>query len=414
MKRYALTIAIISATLNIAAQQLNYETYMQRVMENNTALVAQSMDIEISQAAVKNAKVYNDPTISVEYGNNEDWNTNLGQSFAATLSRTFTFGVRRGNIRLAQEEFQATKAVFNNYVRNLYADASIAYLRHLRAKALLSTALKRENYMLQLSHSDSLRYTRGEISKTVWIETRLAAGLAHNGRLSAEAEYNNSIVAMGYFMGTLDTSTIGSATERLEDISGGILQLDNCIESALVNRADIAIATSNIEIAQAEKRLNSARRRIDLQLSIGAEYNDADPSFTKLKIGAAVPLKFSNLNRGARIMEQMRIEQAEQELTDTRLRVQSEVMQAHNNCRIAELQATTFSQSMMSETSELLSKKREAYSLGEISFIEFIETERSDNMMHEEYINALYNRVASTVELMRSIGITSISTEKAH
>ena len=113
-------------------------------------------------------------------------------------------------------------------------------------------------------------------------------------------------------------------------------------------------------------------------------------------------------------MEQMRIEQAEQELTDTRLRVQSEVMQAHNNCRIAELQATTFSQSMMSETSELLLKKREAYSLGEISFIEFIETERSDNMMHEEYINALYNRAASTVELMRSIGITSISTEKAH
>lgn len=408
MRRYAITLLLLFAALTGAtAQQLTLETYLQRVMENNTSLVAQSMNIEISQAAIKSAKVYNDPTLSVEYGNNEDWNTNLGHSFAATLSRTFTFGVRRGNIHLAKEEFKATKAVFNNYVRNLIADASIAYLRHLRAKALLATATKREEYMQQLAQSDSLRYTRGEIPKTVWIETRLAAGLAHNDKLSAEAEYQNSIVELGYYMGILETSHINAAIEKLEELPAAIPSLDNSIEQSLANRADIDIATSNVDIARAEKKLNSARRRIDLELNIGAEYNDADPSFTKLKVGAAIPLRFSNLNRGARIMEQTRIEQAEQELIDTRLRVQSEVMQAHTNCRIAERQAATFTQGMMRETAELLSSKRQAYSAGEISFIEFIETERSDNMMTEEYINALYNRAASIVELMRSIGINS-------
>lgn len=412
MKRYIITLLLISATLSsITAQHLTYDSYIQRVMEQNTSLVAQSMEIEISQAAIRSAKVYNDPTLSVEYGNNEDWSTNLGQSFAATLSRTFTFGVRRSNIRLAQEEFRATKAVFNNYVRNLIADASIAYLRHLRAKALLATALNREHYMMQLSQSDSLRFTRGDIAKTAWIETRLAAGLAHNGRLSAEAEYRNSIIELGYFMGTLDITALDTAVETLQELPTDTPPLDNCIEHALANRADIDIATSNIDIARAQKKLNSARRRIDLELNIGAEYNDADPSFTKVKVGAAIPLRFSNLNRGAYIMEQARIAQAEQELTDTRLRVQSEVMQAHTNCRIAERQAATFTQSMLRETSELLASKRLAYTLGEISFLEFIETERSDNLMTEEYINALYNRAASIVELMRCIGITSPATE---
>lgn len=412
MKRYIITLLLISATLSsVTAQHLTYDSYIQRVMEQNTSLIAQSMEIEISQAAIKSAKVYNDPTLSVEYGNNEDWSTNLGQSFAATLSRTFTFGVRRSNIRLAQEEFRATKAVFNNYVRNLIADASIAYLRHLRAKALLATALNREHYMTQLSQSDSLRFTRGDIAKTAWIETRLAAGLAHNGRLSAEAEYRNSIIELGYFMGTLDTTALETAVETLQELSTDAPSLDSCIELALANRADIDIATSNIDIALAQKKLNSARRRIDLELNIGAEYNDADPSFTKVKVGAAIPLKFSNLNRGAHIMEQARIAQAEQELTDTRLRVQSEVMQAHTDYRIAVKQAATFTQSMLQETSELLSGKRQAYSLGEISFLEFIETERSDNLMTEEYINALYNRAASIVELMRCIGITSPATE---
>ena len=208
-------------------------------------------------------------------------------------------------------------------------------------------------------------------------------------------------------MGTLDVSNLDATVETLQELPTGILALDDCIEQALTNRADIDIATSNIDIARAQKKLNSARRRIDLELNIGAEYNDADPSFTKVKVGAAIPLRFSNLNRGARIMEQARIEQAQQELVETRLRVQAEVMQAHTNCRIAERQAATFTQGMMRETAELLSGKRQAYSAGEISFIEFIETERSDNMMTEEYINALYNRAASIVELMRSIGINS-------
>lgn len=407
MKKSILFLLTIAVTFAATAQELTYDSYMQRVLENNTAIVAEAMNIDIAQQALKSSKVYNDPTLSVQYANNEDWNTDLGHSIAANLSSTFTFGVRRAGIRLADKELQATTAVFNDYMRNFHADATLAYLRHIRAKELLKIAANRESYMQQLAQSDSLRYTRGEIAKTVWIESRLAAGLTRNGRLQAEAELRNSAIELGYYMGNLIGSEQIMAQGTLESATAPLESPDIYIKQALINRADLLAAVSRVDIANAEKRLSSARRRIELELSIGAEYNKADPSFTKLMVGAAIPLRFSNLNSGARAMDRAKVQQAEEELADTRMLVQSEVMQAYSNCTIASRQKETFTQGMMAETAELLQSKRKAYQMGEISFVDFIETERSDNMMQEEYINSLYNCAASYVELQRCVGITT-------
>lgn len=405
MKRFIISSYIVAATLFAAsAQNITYEQYMKNVLENNTALVARGMDIEIARAAIQSKKTYNDPTLSLEYGNNEDWNKNLGQSIAAQLGCTFTFGVRRAGINLAEKEAEATKAVFYDYMRNLHADATIAYLQHLKAKALLDIATNREAYMQQLSLSDSLRFQRGEIAKTAWIETRLAAGLMHNERLAAEAELHNSAITLGIFMSNLTNAQNISAEGSLNNITEPLGSMENYIDRALNNRADLQAAYYNIDIAEAQKKLNSTLRRTNLQLSIGGEYNKADPSFTKLKVGASIPLKFSNLNKGARIQDKMRVEQATQLFSDRCIKVQSEIMQAYNNCRTAEQQTATFTRGMLDETSELLANKRKAYEAGEISFIEFIETERSENMMQAEYIESLYNKAACWVELQRSIG----------
>lgn len=412
MKRTATAILAFMAAVITTAQGLTYNRYMQRVLENNTAIVARSLDIEIAEANVRSSKIYENPTLAVEYGNNEDWDKKLGYSISASLSRKFTFGVRRTGIRLAEKELEATIAVFNDYMRNFHADATIAYLNHLRAKALLKTAQKREEYMKRLALGDSLRFVRGETAKAAWIETRLAAGLARNARLQAQAECKNTFIELGYFMGkAMQNDDTAAVEESLEQESTPTQPLSFYIDAAIDNRADIDEAFGRLEIAKAQSKLNRARRRIDIELSLGMEYNKgahrdtpSEPSFTKIMAGASIPLKFSNLNKGARIMEQTRIRQAEQELVDTRLRIQTEVMQAYSTMQIAEEQARTFTESILKETAELLESKRKAYRLGEISFMEFIETERSDNMMQEEYINALFNRAVSHVELLRSIG----------
>lgn len=407
MKRRIIAAILAFVAVVGTAQKLTYGDYMQRVCDNNTALVAREMNIEIAQALVKGSKVYNDPTLSVEYANNEDWNKNLGQSVAAQLSRTFTFGVRKAGINLAQKELQATKAVFADYMRNFHADATIAFLTHVRAKELLDVAIERELFMKKLSHSDSLRFLRGDIAKTTWIETRLAAGLSYNQRLAAEAEFGSTAVALGYYMGSFDNVHSLDVECTLVEMVEPLADLNDYIGMALDNRADILLAISSADIAEAQRKLGSASRRMDINLSLGAEYNKADPSFTKLKVGASVPLKFSNINSGARNAERIRVQQAQQEVVDTRMMVQSEVMQAYNNCLKAKECTDAFVWGMLDDVTELLHSKRKAYEAGEISFVEFIETERSTNIIQEEFINAKYSSAVKYVELLRSVGVAS-------
>lgn len=419
MKRIIFTLSIVAVGLHAMAQQLTYEAYMQHVLDNNTAVVARSLDIDIAQAALQSSKVYNDPVLSLEYGNNEDWDKKLGQSIAAQLSRTFTFGVRKAGIRLAEKELNAMKTVFNDYMRNFNADATIAYIQCLKAASLLETASEREKYMTQMAHNDSLRFVRGEIAKTTWIETRLAAGLVRNERIVAETELRNSIVVLGYYMGNFSDVQMLSVGGDLENCTIQLQPLSAYIDNALSNRADLHAAINNVDIAEAQKRLNAARRRVDVQLSIGAEYNKgahrdtpAEPSFTKWMIGASLPLKFSNLNGGARAMDRAKVQQAEQSLADMRMQVQSEVMQAYNDYVAAEMQVKTFTHGLLEETKEMLTAKRNAYQTGEISFIEFIEAERSENLMQTEYVEALYNRAVSLVELQKSIGNSFVTEQE--
>ncbi|MBR2301278.1 MAG: TolC family protein, partial [Bacteroidaceae bacterium] len=115
MKRLFATTYILLTAIVAIAQQFTYEQYMQRVLSNNTALVAHNMNIDIAQAALTGSKIYNDPSLGVEYTNNEDWSKHLGQSIAAQLSCTFTFGVRSAGINLAKKELEGTKAVLYDY-----------------------------------------------------------------------------------------------------------------------------------------------------------------------------------------------------------------------------------------------------------------------------------------------------------
>ena len=68
MKKILLILAIIATTAS--AQEITYREYMRRVLTDNIALTARSLDIEIADAQVKSSRTYNDPTLAVTYTNN--------------------------------------------------------------------------------------------------------------------------------------------------------------------------------------------------------------------------------------------------------------------------------------------------------------------------------------------------------
>ena len=404
MKRQLIPLLLFIAT-TATAQEISYGEYMQRVFEGNIALAAKKLDIEIADAGVKSSRIYNDPTVALTYTNNEDWRTGLGQGIELELGRTFTFGVRRSRIDLAESERRQTVALFEEYMRNFRADATIAYLEHLRAKMLLDEAQQIYKDLTEVANNDSICFNRGNIPQSDWLESRMAQGIARNGMLDAEAHLANTAIKLGYYMAKLDSAANLMGTGTLE-ISEQAAPLEHYTTQALTNRPDLVVALSKADIATAMQKFNSAVRRPELDVTIGATYNIADPNFTSLKAGVAMPLKFSNLNKGAKIQDEVLVRQANMEIEEARLLVAADVMQAYNNFKYATRQSETFTGKMLNDMQQVVKGKRLAYELGEIPFLDYLIVERNQSEMRREHINALFNKAAAWVELQRATGFT--------
>lgn len=402
MKKLLFILTLIATTAT--AQEISYGEYMQRVSNGNIALAAKRLDIEIADAGVKSSEVRNDPTLALTYSNNEDWSKGLGQGIELELSRSFTFGVRRSRMDLAESVRKETVAMFEEYMRNFRADATIAYLEQLRAEMMFEETVKICIEISEVAANDSVRFMKGEIAEGDWLESRMAQGIALNAVLEAEAEVDRCAIKLGYYMGNLDRAEKLRATGTLE-ISEEVAPLDSYIATALENRADLVVALSRVATAEAMQKFNSATRRPELDVVVGATYNISDPDFMTIKAGVAVPLKFSNLNKGARIMDEISVKQANMNVEEARLLIQADVMQAYSDFIYAERQSRTFSDKMLDDMNKVVKGKIKAYEVGETPFIEFLIAERNRNEMKKEYIDALFSKAAAWVELQRSVGI---------
>lgn len=404
MKKTLFLLTIISSIAGATAQDITYGRYMERVFNNNIALTARKMDIEISDATVESSKVFNDPSLAITYTNNEDWSKGLGQGIEFELGKTFTFGVRRSRIDLAESERRQAVALLEEYMRNFRADATIAYLEHLRAKMMLAEATEIYGDISEVAANDSMRYLRGDIAKSDWLESRMAQGVAMNAMLAAEAELRNSAIKLGYYMGDINGAASLNGAGTLE-IDEKTMALEEYTRTALEHRADIVVALANADIAVAAQKFNKAQRRPELDVVLGATYNIADPDFTTIKAGVGVPLKFSSLNKGERLQDELLVKQANVEIEEARLMVAAEVMQAYNNLEYATKQSETFSAAMLNDMQQVVESKRKAYEMGEISFLDYLLVQRNESEMRGEYINALFGKAAAWVELQRAVGI---------
>lgn len=403
MKKIFVFTAII-LSLQTVAQNISYGEYMERVLRDNIALTAKNLDLDIADAGVTGSKVFNDPTLAVSYTNNEDWSKGLGQGIEVELGKTFTFGVRRERMDIAESERRQSIALLEEYMRHFRADATIAYLENLRAGMIYTEAVEVYKSISEVATNDSIRFIKGDIAESDWLESRMAQGVARNAVLDAERELCNTAITMGYYMNSLDGAENMRGTGTLE-ISEQPTSINDYIQTALERRPDIIIALESADIAKAKARFNKAQRRPELDVNIGATYNFSNPNFTTIKAGIAVPLKFSSLNKGERIIDATLAQQAEIEVREARLQVEAEVMQAYRSFGFTSKQTETFSHEMLDDMRKVVENKRKAYELGEIAFLDYLIVQRNENEMRHQYIDALFRKAAAWVELQRATGL---------
>ena len=396
---------------------LSYTQYMTSVINDNLGYAAEKLNVPAAQAEVTAAKVFNDPNLSVSYYNNENNTLQMGEGVEVELSKTFTFGKRGANIALAKSEQALAEALLADYFRQLRADATVTYLEALRQQRLYQVKQRTYEHMRQLAESDSLRFRLGEIREVDATQSLVEAGVLRNELAQAQSELYRAFSDLRLMMGTFGTDTLFVPEGELQ-LPARSFVLAELLDEAMRERTDLVVASRNKEVASKALKVTRRERNTDVDLSIAVSRNARvhneeapAPPFTGVTAGIAIPLKFSNFNKGSVRAARFREQQAELQYQEACLTVQTEVMQAYRMYEVCSQQVEAYDNGLLRQAAEVMEGKNYSYQRGEVSLLEVLDAQRTYDDVQAQYIETLFNYSVALVELERAVGLWDITLE---
>jgi len=422
MKKQILPVIIIYLNTQLLVAQnvipfnyyaLEFKDYIELVKTKNLQYAAEKLNINISDAAIEAARIFQDPYFSVDLSEDRILSSRTGYGFSSELIKTVDIGgERKARIDLTVSEKALANAFLTDYFRNLQAEATLVYLEGMKQKQIYS--VRHDSYltMKRLYEADSIRLKLGSIMEIDAIQTKLEAGILLNDLTHSMAEWKNSLSLISLMTGTNSNDTLFLPTSHLHEVKRDF-RLDSLIISALNNRADLQAALLNKEVSQKALRLTKKERNTDLDLKLGyANYfisDAASPKSTGLTAGIAIPLKFSNFNKGEIKIAEMKVLQADELFKQAELQIRNEVIQAWELYQNYSRQVQNFNNGLLQGAENVRKGKIYSYQRGETSLLEVLNAQRTYNEIQTTYYETRFNQIAALIELERAAGIWDIN-----
>ena len=417
--KYLQISMLLLLSINIHPQEvqknINYQTYIDLVWKQNLGYAAEKLNISIANAEVKAARIFNDIILGAEYADNDDKNMQMGRSVSVELSKTFSPGKRSANIDLAKSEKELTDALLEDYFHTLRAEATLAYFDAVMQTELFRVKQQSCENISDLARGDSIRHQLGKITKVDAIQSGLEAGISRNELIQARAELHNAYSSLDLWLGKFSGETL-LVPEGTLAMSGRMFNTEELLQTALNNRADLAAAMKNVDVARMALKVSKRERNMDFDFALGYNYNTEvrneiapAPKFNGVTLGVAVPLKFSNINKGAIRAAEHRAQQAELNYQQAELEVQASVIQSLRKYKSMLEQVENFENGLLQDAKSVIDGKIYSYERGETSLLEVLDAQRTYDELQVNYIETLYRQVESLVELERNAGIWDIT-----
>ncbi len=408
MKKTISIGVLVLAVVSAMAQPMTYERYYNLVAEKNVLYIAEKFNIDKATASVEAAKVFNDPELSVSYGNNQDWDLQMGQSVEMEMSLNPDLaGTRRARIAVAQSEKDIIEASVSAYLANLRLEAAEVWADAWRLRENCAVLEESVNGMIQIARSDSLRLLVGDIGRSDALQSRLEAQTMKGELLKMRAEYLNALEAVSLFCGGEPVSSLEGELPGI-----GLLPAESeIIAMAESNRAELKAAELSKTLSENNLKLVRASRAFEMGINLGYSYNTEvrneiapAPRFNGLTVGISIPLKFSSLNKGEINAAQSEIRQSGYYLEAARQKVRSEVIRAYNSLMAAITVKDQYKGSILEDAHSILDSRRTGYLKGESSLMELLSAQQTYLDVIQAYTEACRYSFVCKAQLEQASG----------
>jgi cobalt-zinc-cadmium efflux system outer membrane protein len=267
------------------------------------------------------------------------------------------------------------------------------------------------NRLLQLARADSLRFIAGDITEIDAIRSRLEARAQHYELKRTESALTNSLLNLSRLQGKLPGDTLYIPSDEFPVIRQTLI-LQELIDNALMNRAELNAAIKSNELYEKQLHLVKAQRAPEFSIEAGYSHNyivmnqiAPAPEHNSYTAGIVIPLKFSNFNKGEIRAARLGADQSEFIRQETENLIINEVTQAYNMYMSMDKQIENYSSDLIENAEKILEGRLYLYKRGETGLIDVLEAQRTYNEMKSQYYQILYDYISATIELKRSQAI---------
>jgi cobalt-zinc-cadmium efflux system outer membrane protein len=406
------TLLLIGSVRGIAQDTLRItlDEAEKQFLQYNFLLLAAKYQVSAADAAIIQAKLYPNPNFFIEQGiynpDTKKWFdlSSTGQTALALQQVIILAGKRSKQIDLAKINSQISVYQFYDLIRTLrYQLRSSFYTLHFLQEPVAIYDKEIES-LRTLIDVYSVQYKKGNIAFKELARLQALEFSLQNERLDLIKQINENRINLSLLIGdTLSRPVTPVVNEEyLSGIDVTKVNYTELVDSALINRFDLKAAQSQVQLSEANLRLQKALRVPDLTL--GASYDKAGSYVQNYNaLTAAIDLPFWNRNQGNIKAAQFQINANQQLQSQAELQVRSEINKAYQRLLESDRLFKSASIVFTGEYANLLDGFLKAYQNHTISLLEFIDyyeaykdAKLQFNRLQNERMDALENLNLST------------------
>lgn len=320
--------------------RLTLDEVEQRFTQNNLQLLAQRYNITAAQAQITQARLWDNPTVSIEqnaynqYTNRTLDVTRTGNTGVQVQQLFALAGRRRAAAGVAQQNVLVEQFNFEDLLRNLRFQLRTTFYDLYFKQQTIGVYDKEISSFQRTVGQYQSQYDKGNVALKEVIRLKAFLFQLQNERQNLLADITNQEADLRVLV--RDNSAAYyvpvASGNALRDLSVGAFSEQQLADSALVQRADLKARLATVEQQNQNLRLQRALATPDL--AVGYAYDRAGnyiQNYNAVTLGMAVPI--FNRNQGNIRTAKAQIETSRALADQQQLTVQNDVHQAYQLVR---------------------------------------------------------------------------------
>ena len=378
-------------------------------LKKNLTLLAEKYNIDAAKAQIIQNRVWDNPTFSINQNAvNTEYQTNGGKHYfdmtntgetSAQIQQLFLIAGKR-NKKVQISQLSAQKEEYNYYdmLRTLKYTLRSDYYTIYYLQQTLNVYKKEITSLTKLINVFEAQSEKGYVSKKEVLRLKATLFTLENEKLGYITQLQNNLADFNVLLQTTNTFYITMPEDLTKNFSSASsLNLQALLDTALLNRTDLLMAQSDIDINEMNYKYQKSLAVPDLTLSAGWDRNGSFIHNYNY-IGLQFDLPFFNRNQGNIKTAKYTIESSKLKVQSVKDRVKADVIQAYSIALENDALYKKFDAKFaydMEQLSEEMLKNFEKKNISMLEFLDFYDAYKQNliqyNNLQNNRLNAFEN-----------------------